>query len=134
MDHVERFIVRRNNLKVSDQLEEKRQRSAKARVPEPGGSELCDEFIYPAHGELQLQLRQPPADAHPLPDAEGDVGERVDGAVLSQPALRLELLAVVEVVLAGAQGVAVDHQHGLQEPWQHVTLILTSTLLGQGCL
>lgn len=71
--------------------------------------------IYPAHGELQLQLRQPPPDAHPLPDAEGYVGKRVDGAVLPQPALRLELLAVIEVVFAGAQSVAVYHQHRLQE-------------------
>lgn len=81
--------------------------------------------IYPAHGELQLQLCQPPPDAHPLPDAEGHVGKRVDGAVLPQPALRLELLAVIEVVFAGAQSVAVYHQHRLQEevtfkpPWLH---------------
>lgn len=71
--------------------------------------------MYPAHGQLQLQLCQPPPDAHPLPDAEGHVGKRVDGAVLPQPALRLELLAVIEVVFAGAQSVAVYHQHRLQE-------------------
>lgn len=65
--------------------------------------------MYPAHGKLQLQLCQPPADAHPLSDAEGDVGKRVDCAVLSQPALRLELFAVVEVVFVGAQSVAVYH-------------------------
>lgn len=40
--------------------------------------------------------------------------------MLSQPAFRLELLAVVEVVLAGAQSMAVYHQHRLQEQSEHM--------------
>lgn len=117
MDHIQRLVVCRNNLKISDQLEK---RSAIIQLRQTllnsrrGWSYLIWP-IYPAHGELQLQLCQPPADAHPLSDPEGDVGKRVDCAVLSQPALRLELFAVVEVVFAGAQSVAVYHQHRLQK-------------------
>lgn len=69
---------------------------------------------YPAHGQLQLQLCQPSANAHPLSDAEGHMGEGVDGAVLSQPALGSKLLPVLKVLLIGAQGVAVYHQNSLQ--------------------
>ena len=66
-------------------------------------------WTYPAHGQLQLQLCQPSADAHPLSDAKGNVGKGVDGAILPQPALRFELLPVVKVLLVGAQCVAVYH-------------------------
>lgn len=64
---------------------------------------------YPAHGQLQLQLCQPSTNAHPFSNAEGNVGEGVNGAVLSQPALRLKLLPVIKVLLIGAQNVAVYH-------------------------
>lgn len=64
---------------------------------------------YPAHRQVQLQLGQPSADAHPLADAEGHVGKRVDGVVLPEPPLRLEELPLLKVFLVGAQRVAVDH-------------------------
>lgn len=64
---------------------------------------------YPAQGQLQLQLCQPSTDAHSLSDAEGNVGKGVDGAVLSQPALRFKLLPIFKVLLTGAQSVAVYH-------------------------
>lgn len=66
-------------------------------------------MAYPAHGKLQLQLCQPSADTHPLPDAKGNVGKRVDGAILSQPAFRFKLLPVIKVLLIGAQSMAVYH-------------------------
>lgn len=71
-------------------------------------------WSYPAHGQLQLQLCQPPADAHPLSDAEGNMGERVDGAVLPQPSLRFELLPLIKILLIGAQRMSIYHQNCLQ--------------------
>lgn len=64
---------------------------------------------YPAHCQLQLQLRQPSSDTHSLPNTKGNISEGVDGAVLPQPALWFELLSIVKVLLVGAQSMAVNH-------------------------
>lgn len=75
---------------------------------------LCDSWqSYPAHGQLQLQLCQPSANAHPLPDAKRNVGERIDGVVLPQPALRFEMFDVIKILLIRPQYVGVDQHHCL---------------------
>ena len=68
---------------------------------------------YPAHRQVQLELRQSSAHAHSLADAKGHVGKGVDGVVLSKPPLRFEALSLFKVFLVGPQGVAVDHQDRL---------------------
>lgn len=70
--------------------------------------------VYPAEGQVQLQLCHAAPDAHPLPHAEGNVGEGMDGAP-PEPALGPELSPAPEILLAAAQGMAVDHQHRLQQ-------------------
>lgn len=70
--------------------------------------------VYLAEGHVQLQLCHAAPDAHPLPHAEGNVGEGMDGAP-PEPALGPELSPAPEILLAAAQGMAVDHQHRLQQ-------------------
>lgn len=76
--------------------------------------------IYPAERQAELQLGQPAANAHPRPNAEGKVRERVD-LFLLKPSFGSKLTRIFKVFFIRPQHLGVEDQHCLKTQ-KHVAL------------
>lgn len=65
----------------------------------------------PAESQVELELSQPAANAHPFPKAKWKMRKRINLFLLLKPTFRSKLTWILKIIFTGPQHLGIQHQH-----------------------